>query len=254
MAKKATDTPSTLDIHPLKRGRVKIRIIGETPIIFNSMSAKAKRDLLLGGGRKTTAQKRDIKHDPISEFQSSIYVMPDDSPTLLGFPAPGIKAAMATAALETPGVAKTTAQRLIFVPTTHIPIWGVPSLLMSVVRSADMNKTPDIRSRAIVDRWASEVDIAFVEPTLNATAITHLLVNAGLIAGIGDFRQEKGKGSYGTFRIVQGDADEEEYAKILAEGGYDVQDKAMDSANPFDIDTANLLGEYHREVNRRSAA
>ena len=45
----------TLHIDALKQGRVTLRMIGTTPLYFNAMSAKAKRTLLIGGGKKTTA-------------------------------------------------------------------------------------------------------------------------------------------------------------------------------------------------------
>ena len=52
----------TVEIHALKQGRITLRMIGQTPLYFNSMSAKSKRDLLIGGGKKTAAQKKEIKH------------------------------------------------------------------------------------------------------------------------------------------------------------------------------------------------
>ena len=113
------------------------------------MSAKAKRTLLIGGKRKTAAEKALIKHDPESEFCETIYKMRGGE-TLLGMPAPAIKGAMSQAALETPGVTKTSVKRLIFIPEDKIRIWGKPYLRMDVVRSADMAKTPDIRTRAFL--------------------------------------------------------------------------------------------------------
>ena len=76
---------------------------------------------------------------------------------------------------------------------------------MDVVRSADMNKTPDIRTRAFLPRWGAEIDIAFVISALSVHSIISLLANAGIIVGIGDFRQGKGKGSFGTFAVAGDD-------------------------------------------------
>ena len=90
--------PESLVIDALKQGRVTLKLIGRTPLYFNSMSVKAKRSLLLGGGKKSTAEKRELKHDPEQEFRNSVYTM-QTGETLLGFPAPGVKAAMAEAAM-----------------------------------------------------------------------------------------------------------------------------------------------------------
>lgn len=230
-----------LSIDALKQGRVTLRLIGTTPFYFNAMSAKAKRSLLIGGGKKTAAERKQLKHNPEEEFRDSVYRQPNGD-TLLCFPAPGIKAAMATAALETPGVTKTSVQRLIFLPQQKVNIWGKPQLKMDVVRSADMNKTPDVRTRAFLPRWCAEVDIAFVTPTLSVHSIVSLLSNAGVVCGIGDFRQEKGKGSFGTFAVSGDDMGgwQEAWDEITQEGRA-VQQAALDDPEFADQETADLM-------------
>lgn len=242
----------TLQIDALKQGRVTLRMIGMTPFYFNAMSAKAKRSLLIGGGKKTTAERKEIKHNPEEEYRDSVYRMPA-GPTLLGFPAPGVKGAMATAALETPGVTKSSVQRLIFLPEQKIKMWGKPFLKMDVVRSADMNKTPDIRTRAFLPRWCAEVEIAFVQPTLSTHAIVSLLQNAGVIVGIGDFRQEKGRGSYGTFAVAGDDlGDWQQYWDEVTQEGRDVQQHALENPEYADDDTVELMDLLDEERERRA--
>ena len=240
-----------LHIDRLKQGRLTLRMVGTTPMYFNSMSVKAKRDLLLGGGRKTKAERANIKHHPEQEFRDSLY-RKSHGDTLLCFPAPGVKGAMATAALATAGITSTDVKRLIFLPETHIQIWGTPYLKMDVVRSADMNKTPDIRTRAYLPRWCAEVSIAFVQPTLNAYSLASILTNAGTIIGIGDFRQEKGKGSNGCFTVMGGEETSPLWDTLMNEGR-EAQQIAYDNPVPADDDTAELLAFYHEEVLRRAA-
>lgn len=243
----------TLHIDALKQGRIRLRLLGVTPLYFNAMSAKAKRDLLIGSGKKTAAQKTSIKHDPEREFVDSVYRLPS-GPTLLGFPAPGVKSAMATAALETPGVTKASVQRLIFLPEHRIKVWGKPYLRMDVVRSADIAKTPDIRTRAFLPRWCAEVDIAFVSPSLSIHSIVSLLSNAGVVAGIGDFRQEKGKGSFGCFEVVGDDlGDREGIWRDLTQEGRDIQQAALDNPECADDESMELLEALRQERNRRAA-
>lgn len=243
--------PETLQIDALKQGRVTLKMIGQTGLYFNAMSAKAKRTLLIGGGKKTAAEKRELKHDPEAEFRDSVYRMLG-GPTYLGFPAPGVKSAMATAALETPGVTKSSVQRLIFLPEQKIKVWGRPYLKCDVVRSADMARTPDIRTRAFLPRWCAEVDIAFVSPTLSVFSIASLLSNAGIVCGIGDFRQEKGKGGYGSFAVHGDDLGDcaDLWAEITAEGRA-VQEAAMTLPEPADQETSDLLAMLDEERGRR---
>ena len=242
-----------LRIDALKRGFATLRLIGETPLYFNAMSVKAKRSLLIGGGKKTAAERKELKHDPEQEYRDSVYTT-QDGETLLCFPAPAVKAAMATAALETPGVTKTSVQRLIFLPQHRIQVWGKPYLKMDVVRSADVAKTPDVRTRAFLPQWCAEVDIAYVTPTLSLHSIVTLLANAGVIVGIGDFRQEKGRGNFGTFTVLGDDLGRyaDHWAELMAQGR-DAQTMAMEHPEYADDDTAELMDLLMGERVRRAA-
>ena len=253
IVKKAA-TSGTMEIHTLKQGRVKLRMIGQTPMYFNSMGAKAWRDLFVGGGKKTAAEKKDIKHNPEQEFRDSVYKQPKGD-TLLCFPAAGVKGAMCTAALETAGITKTSVQRLIFLPESHVRIWGKPYLKMNIVRSADMNKTPDVRTRAYLPNWCAEIEIRFVTPTLSNMSIVSLLANAGTVVGIGDFRQEKGRGSYGTFSVAGSEnmGDQQAIWDEITQEDRSVQELAMEHPECADEQTAELMQFIQEERLRRAA-
>jgi len=251
MAVKKAEAP--LHIEAAKQGRVKFVLLGQTPLYYNAMSAKAKRSLLIGGGKKTAAEKKNIKHNPEEEFNDSVYRMITGE-TLLGFPAPAVKGAMATAALETAGITKTSVQRLIFLPEQKIKVWGKPQLKMDVVRSADMNRTPDVRTRAFLPEWCAEVDIAFVSPTLSMHSILALLINAGMLVGIGDFRQEKGRGSYGTFTVhPDGGGDMADRIDEIKKQGRMVQTHAMEVPEMADAETEELYNMLQEERVKRAA-
>ena len=241
-----------LSIKRLNQHSLKLRMIGRTPLYFNSMSAKAQRDLLIGAKKKTAAEKQLIKHNPENEFRSSMHTQ-ETGDTLLCFPAMGVKGAMATAALETDGIKKTTVQRLIFLPQEQINIWGTPYLKMDVVKSADMNRTPDIRTRAFLPNWCAEITIEYVSPALNPHSVVSLLSNAGPIIGLGDFRQEKGRGSYGTFDVFDSESDNEVWDEITKENR-EVQQAAWDEPVAHDRGTRELMQEIIHERMRRDEA
>lgn len=249
-----TKEPNTMVIDALKRGRTTFKIIGDTPMFYNAMSAKAKRDLLIGGGKKTAAEKKNIKHDPETEFYNSTYRTPL-GPTLLCFPAAGVKKAMGTAALVTDGIKKTDVARMIFLPQEKISVWGKPLLRMDVVRSADMNRTPDVRTRAFLPRWCATIDIAYIVPQLSQYSVASLLLNAGVVAGIGDFRQEKGAGSYGTFRLLNEDneADVALWEELTTTEGREAQQEALEHPMAADEDTNDLWTMLRQERLRRAA-
>lgn len=68
---KETVEPSeqTLKISQFKKGRVRLRMVGTTPLYFNSMSVKTMRDLAAPKEKvKGKKQLTGMKHDPIREF------------------------------------------------------------------------------------------------------------------------------------------------------------------------------------------
>lgn len=252
-APKSTASPAgtAITLLELDVGVMTCYIRGTSPLIFNRMAEKAKRELLLPKGRKTAADKaQNLKHNPPQEFRDSVYRWTDnDHPTRLKFPSPAFKGILGTAALEVPGAKKTQIGRLTWVEGTHVNIYGIPKLFMSVVRSADMNRTPDIRTRALLESWCAEVTLSYVQPTLNHKTIATLLAAGGLVSGMGDYRQEKGSGNYGQFRIVS--QDDPEFALITKIGGREAQDAALEACEPVDDESAELLAWYYEEVVNR---
>jgi hypothetical protein len=248
---KSKDQPDEISILEITTGMIQFAVLGESPLIFNRMSEKAKRELLLPRGRLTTAAKAvNVKHDPIQEYRDSVYRNAGPDPaTRLKLPSPSFKGALCTAALDIPGARKSEIGRLVWVPGTHVDIYGVPQLFMGVVRSADISHTPDIRTRAILPRWAGVVTIRFVQPKLTGKAIASLMAAAGIISGVGDFRQEKGKGNFGQFRCV--DASDEEFLDVIKTGGREAQDEALHHFTCYDEDSEELLQWYEKEIRNR---
>lgn len=248
---KKQDT-AEISVQPLKRASVRLRIIGTTPLFQNRMANKVKFQLLVGGQKKGKADRAAIKHDPIQEYRDSAELLPD-GPTALGLRVVAVKAAMATAALETPGLTKTSAQRLLFMPGDHVPLYGTPQLRMDVVRSADINRTPDVRTRCYLPKWGAEIEVQFIVPQLSISSVVSLLCNAGVLVGVGDYRQEKGKGAFGSFRVLGEGEDDDEWNDLVAHHGRDAQLAALQDPEYADKDTVDLMEFYEGEVRRRAA-
>lgn len=247
MAKaKKTET----QILKMTTGRLTMCLRGSTPLIMNRMSEKTRQGLLLPKGRKTAAEKAAaLKHYPLDEYRGSMYTLREKGETFLGMPASAFKRAMAQAAIDVEGMKRTEVGRLSWCIGTEIGIYGVPELLMSVTRSADANKTPDIRTRAILPEWAVTITMAYVQPKLNDTLVANLMAAAGMIVGIGDWRQEKGSGSFGQFELVEPkDAD---FKRIMKHGGYDAQKAAFDAPEMYDDESKELYMWWHEEAKRR---
>lgn len=245
--KKAAGVLEAIEVDPLVVGTMEVWLRGRTPLICNRMAGKAMRELLFPKGRKSKAEKEQLlKHDPMNEFRNSMNLLPAGKvgPTRLTFPSPAVKGAMATAALETKGTNKTQIGRLVWVKDYHCDLYGTPEVFMAVVRSADMNKTPDVRTRAMLTEWCLPVTIQYVKPQMSEQAIMQLLSNGGIIVGIGDFRQEKGKGNFGQFGV----ATRADCASIIKTGGRKQQDAAIKNPVCVDAETEELLSWFQTEV------
>lgn len=238
----------SIDIMEVKQGDLVVRVIGNSPLVLNRLSEKAKHELL--NPHKKTAVERQIsfKHIPVDEFRASAHKLAN-GPSLLAIPSTAFKGALATAALDLPGT-KAQIARLSYVNDEYVHLYGIPKLYMAAVRNGDMNHTPDIRTRCIIPEWAAEFVVTFAQPMLTASAILRLIAASGVYIGVGDGRPEKGKLSFGRFRL--GAYDDPEYARIVESGGRATQIAAMDAAEPYDEETAELLTWYSAEVKRRA--
>ncbi len=235
---------------------VTVRVVGTSPIILNRMSEKAKRELLLPKGRRSAADRaQTLKHDPLEEFQASPYVSDDPkSPTYLQALSSFFKKGMSGAATDIPGTNKAQIGRLLWVEGERVPLYGVPYMRMDIVRSSDMNRTPDVRTRCCVKEWACEITIHYAVPLLNKTAVLNLLAAAGMYAGAGDWRPGRG-GVCGQYRGMTTSADDRKlWDRLVKTGGRKSQMDAMASPIFYDDDTAELFGWFNEEVEKRGRA
>lgn len=250
MAVKKAGASPIIEIPETDIGQVETGILSITPFLHNRMSEKARHELLFPKGRKNAAERAStMKHEPVNEFRASVYQMgSDDDPTLLAVMASAFKGAMMTAALDLPGSSKAQIGRLVWVEGHYLPMWGDVKLHMGVTRSADAGKTPDIRTRAISPEWATRIIISFVKPLITEKTIVNLLATGGRSSGVGDWRPEKGKGTFGQFRLVE--VDDPELLRVM-KNDRAVQTEALYDAEPYDAESAELLHWYDAERKER---
>lgn len=246
----------TIDVQAIDNECFGVRVVGTTPIIYNTMSEKARMDLLFPPDKKEKDRRKAmgiLKHDPMTEYRGSIYrFRGDDHPTRILFPAGGAKASIMSAATDLPDVAKAQIGRLLKVVETDIPVWGVPELLMSVVKQSGMNGAPDIRTRAILREWCAEFSVSYTVPNLTKGSVANLLAAAGTIVGWGDYRPQKGKGNFGQYRLTTS-ARDAEFNRIQKHQGREAQDAALLNPAFFDMESEELFRWFIKETTRREA-
>jgi len=232
-------------------GRVDFCVLGTMPLIHNRPSQKVLQGLLCPAPKKTAVEKRNsFKHDPLEEYRESPYKSRNTkSPTLIEHLSSAFKCAMKSAALDLPGVTKAAIGRSVWVEGERVAIYGVPEMSMMVVRSADMNRTPDVRTRAIMPEWACRITVSYVRPQLTEQAVCNLLAAAGLTRGIGDGRNEKGWGTFGQFELVE--EKDPRYVHLMKHAGRKAQKAALAEPGFYDDETEALYQWFLEEVERR---
>jgi hypothetical protein len=248
---KAAKAEEITQILEVSTGSFTACILGTTPLIHNRMSFKVAQGLLFPRKKTTHERATTLKHEPVEEFRASPYLLEDPKAgTYLAVRAAAFKGAMRAAALDMPGAKKAQIGRLVRVEGELVEVYGIPLLKMDVVRSADMNRTPDIRTRAAMREWACRITVTFVKPLIRAQMIANLLAASGMIDGIGDGRSEKGALDYGSFRIC--DEHDADYQRIRSEGDRAVQVAYFERPVAYDEETQRLWSWFEAERIQRA--
>jgi hypothetical protein len=131
--------------------------------------------------------------------------------------------------------------------TVHI--YGTPYLDMRIVRQAGINKTPDVRTRAVFKQWGGKVTVQYTTGIVKESYIANLMANAGNITGIGDGRIEKGTFAFGGWDVVA--EDDPKLLDLMKNHGRKVQVAAMDHPVASNEDSEELLAWFETELVKR---
>ena len=217
---KANDS-KVVTINPLNIQIVKLRIVGDSPLLVHKWSEKSKKEMLdtmMNKGVKVKGKARPAK-DPVAEFIDSIYWI-CGAPTektmegfeeavangaKFGFPVTAIKQAVTSGAYRAGWIKdKVSLKGAFFIES------DAPDMLAEIKGSTPVmseepvrvgNGAADLRYRGLFKNWYMDLRIRY-----NASGLYTLenIVNAfnygGFSCGIGEWRTEK-NGQYGSFHV-----------------------------------------------------
>jgi len=98
-------------------------------------------------------------------------------------------------------------------------------------------------------KWACHLSISYTVPILNQQSISNLLAAAGIVSGVGDWRQEKGSGNFGCYKLTT--ADDPEFLEVISTGGRQAQKDAFENPKFYDQETEDLYHWFETETKRR---
>jgi hypothetical protein len=195
--KKATNATDTMiELRPITIKSILLTVIGDTELIVNKWSEKAKRQML-DKQMKKAAQPKEAK-DPESDYKNSIYTFEDGR---YAFPSIAFKAAAVRAA-KTDGIAMTDARAWFHIDDELVEIKGEPRMREDTVRL--QGGPADIRFRAGFPKWQATLIVRYNSRAISAEQIVNLFNTAGFGTGVGEWRPEK-NGNFGRFHVMIGE-------------------------------------------------
>ena len=185
-------SPERIDLR-----RIKVKIVGDSPLIVHAWSHKAKQ-MILDKQMKKGTQAKEAK-DPERDYFDSLYHLPDGGH---GFPSVGVKAAAIRGA-KALGMVMTDARSAFHIEGDLLKITGDPRMREDMVRVS--GGTADVRYRGEFPEWAIELLISYNARVVSAEQLVAMLDAGGFGTGIGDWRPER-DGQFGRFHVEGGAA------------------------------------------------
>lgn len=210
---------------------IKVKIIGQTPLLFNKWSEKAKKMIRDKQGK--VAQKGHGVRKPLDEYFGSFYF---DKDGYVSFPALSIKQAIVNSARSLDSVPMTVLRAAVFtmgdedgmirlsvdgkpvkpskkpkivIDDDNSPesIYAVDPKCKYIACREDMvrlarGSSADLRYRGQVSNWTMDFVIKYNADVLSAEQVLNLLQLAGFSTGLGEWRPER-DGDFGCFEIEQ---------------------------------------------------
>lgn len=213
----ASKKNEVVEIRPIKMKNVKVRIVGDTPLIEHAWSEKAKRLMLEAQMGIAKGKKKDPKN-PVEDFINSMYWLsgkPEEmteeafenaiaNGARFGFPVTGIKQAAISAAYRMGWVKDKMGLRGAFFiesdPDGMVEIKADKPIMREDMVTVGMG-TADLRYRGEFRNWYADITVRYNENgQFSLENILNIINAGGAVCGIGEWRPER-DGQYGMFHV-----------------------------------------------------
>jgi len=214
MAGKKEET--VIEIKPLDIQRVKIKIVGDSPLIVHAWSEKAKR-MMLEAQMKTTKTKARETRDPFDDFVNSMYWLSDKPDSNIdafekaindgakfGFPVTAIKMAGNAAAYRLGWVKNQMGLRGSYFLKSEYGdmaeiIGDAPIMREDMVKVGQ--GSADLRYRGEFRNWHMDLMLEYnASGDYSLEQILNIINAGGYACGLGEWRPER-DGDFGRYHV-----------------------------------------------------
>lgn len=228
-----------IEIKKVPVEKVRIKVVGDTPLLVHAWSEKIKKQLLtdMQMTKREKKEKEHEKKDPFADFVEAAYwitPMPEvrgkpveeqiklfekaiEDGAQFGFPTIAFKKAAITACYSA-GYIKSTAlmRRLFHVNAVHgahvgssqelaiLEIEEPPECSEDVVKVGPFsNRVPDLRYRPSFRKWSVELELSLIKTGMfTLEDIVNAIDMGGFMNGVGEWRTEK-DGEFGAYHVLR---------------------------------------------------
>ncbi len=183
----------TITLPPLNLQTIRLRLVGDSPLICHAWSEKSRKQMLDKMMKKASAG-RPAK-DPEQEYRDSLYPLPGGG---FGFPSIAFKSAAVDAASFVDGITKVQMRGCFHIHGELVEIDGKPSPREDVCRVG--MGVADLRYRGEFKDWSANVAVQFNSSAISAEQIANMFSIAGFSIGIGEWRPAR-DGQFGRFHL-----------------------------------------------------
>jgi hypothetical protein len=197
-----------------------LTLVGSSPLIMHSnyvladpLSPITKRIKQIQKNRSKTDE--EIEEAYKLEFQAGLYL--DKGKVVI--PADNLNAMIADAGAKVAGITRNKAGAYVFAETADLIytppepgegtladlLWASNSPGFRLIRPVKLQggKSTVMRSRPIFNEWAAKIELQVDDDCIDDGKVMELLVTAGKMIGLGDWRRSCRNGRFGAFEVVE---------------------------------------------------
>lgn len=221
----ATKKQEIIEIKPIEMREVRLKIVGDTPLIMHAWSEKAKKQMLDTQMGKAKGKQKD-KKSPAQDFIDSMYWLTDkpaaadveseegklalfiqavQNGAKFGFPVTALKQAAISASYRKNWTKDKMSLRGVFFVDggfgEFMEIKSDPPIMREDMVKVGMG-TADLRYRGEFQNWSATFTIKYdANGQYDLSSIVNMIAAGGVVCGLGEWRVER-DGQFGMYHVA----------------------------------------------------